>query len=215
MKSLIFLATSIALISLLGCKKDEDNPNAKTKLLDHITSTLYNETIYFAYNSSNQLIQYEDTDDSSHIIITGNQLQLVVVRQRDLFAVHVRIVALVVERQHRHLVKLGKWIVNLRLMDNVGERRAARYHQAGQQRSEQQLSRNRAHRLAENSASNGKTDRREITPSALSAKSAQLMQSFSSGMSPKPHRDSCGKLPLGAVPIAKSRAVGVIVTRWC
>ena len=56
--------------------------------------------------------------------IFGDELQLVVIGHRDRLAIDRWLIALVIERQHRHPVKLRERIVELRLDDPVRKQHA-------------------------------------------------------------------------------------------
>lgn len=84
MKPYFFLTTLTALLFLAACKKDKTvDPIDKTKLLKSITSSRYNDTTSFAYNSSGQMIQTEGSEDRSTISVSGNQLHFVEFRKTE------------------------------------------------------------------------------------------------------------------------------------
>ncbi len=74
MRPLLLLAMLFLLYSLPSCNKDDNNnPNA-IKELAFSTSSKNSDTTSYAYNSTGQLIKFEDKEDRDSVGINGNQL---------------------------------------------------------------------------------------------------------------------------------------------
>jgi len=85
MKAYLFSTCLTVLFFLTACNKDDDNHNPVgiTKFLSHYTTTLFPDTVNIDYNSQDQIIHTESSEDRTTIDISGSQLHYVDFRKTE------------------------------------------------------------------------------------------------------------------------------------